>query len=207
MKAHSEQHYATLQRSLNELPQYTPTEAVWEAIAVQLDTDQVELPLRSAIQHLPSYAPPEYVWDRLVNTLSEAPTSRRTRLLRLVPWLAAASVIGLALLFALRSYQQETPEASIVIVYGQEEVLPINADWDDDETAIAWVEIQYRQQLTAFSNQTHDSLLQELYELKEAKSEVQAMLQQYGENPQIVRLIAKIERERSAVVKKMAQSI
>ncbi len=204
MKAHSEQHHATLQRSLNELPQYTPPEAVWEAIAAQLDTDQVELPLRSAIQHLPSYAPPEHVWDRLANTLSKAPASSRTRL---VPWLAAASVIGLALLFALRSYQQETPEASIVLVYGQEEVLPANADWDDDETPIAWVELQYRQQLAALSNQTHDNLLQELHELKEAKSEVQAMLQQYGEDPQIVRLIAKIERERSAVVKKMAQSI
>ncbi len=207
MKAHSEQHHATLQRSLKELPQYTPTEAVWEAIAAQLDSDQVELPLRSAIQQLPSYTPPEHVWDRLANTLSETPVSSRTRLLRLVPWLAAASMIGLALLFALRSYQQETPEASIVVVYEQEEVLPVTADWDDDETAIAWVELQYRQQLAALSNQTHDNLLQELHELKEAKSEVQAMLQQYGKDAQTVRLIAKIERERSAVVKKMAQSI
>ncbi|MBK7872345.1 MAG: hypothetical protein IPJ74_17540 [Saprospiraceae bacterium] len=199
-----ENNYQILQNAIKRLPQYTPSVSTWEAIDYQLDMDQSQEQLQATIRDLPSYAPTAALWERIEKDLNTKPTLRISRGV----WLSAAAAI-LAAVVSLVFWLNQTPEPeeTVQMQYAQAETNPIKADWDEDDAIIKDIADAYAQRSDFLKNTDSENLLFDLEELNEAKAEIKTMMQNYGQDAQLVRTMVEIERERSEIVKKMAQEI
>lgn len=197
-----EQNYQTLRNAIQQLPDYEPSIAVWEVIDQRLKSEET---LDNALAQLTTYAPPTAVWERISEDLEKPATVRRLRLV----WIGAAAAAVLVVSAGTYFWNTQTPEPveTLQVVY-QEVEQPSNivkADWDDDEADIDFVAKAYAQRVAFL--QKDDSLLSELEELNQAKLEIKTMLAKYGNDANLIRTIADIERQRSAIVKQMATEI
>ncbi len=182
-----------LRDALNRLPGYDAPEGLWESIGAQLTP--------ALSDQLPSYTPPAGVWNNLSRELEAAaavPAKQRKLWPRTLAGVAAALAlvitVGLGLQSGISSQQKVT------VAYSQE-VAPLksNIDWDEGEesfaNAIAEIEARNEPKLNI--------LRHELDELTEAREEIKAMLVSYGDDPQVVRQLAKIERDRSDIYRRI----
>lgn len=197
-----EQNYQTLRSAIQQLPHYEPSTAVWEGIDQRLKSEET---LDNALAQLTTYAPPTAVWERISADLEKPATVRRLRPV----WIgiAAAAVVVVSVGTYFWNTQTPEPVETLQVVY-QEVEQPSNvvkADWDDDEADIDFVAKAYAQRVAFL--QKDNSLLSELEELNQAKLEIKTMLAKYGNDANLIRTIADIERQRSAIVKQMATEI
>lgn len=202
----TERNHQTLKNAIGQLPRYAPKASAWQGIERQLDADSAEATLQDAIQQLPSYAPPATVWEQIEADLNQ-PVISRLRVSK-TTWIsiAAATVIAVvSLVFWLN--QTPDPEEYVQLIYAEAQQNAINADWDDDETVIENVAKAYAQRASFLHNEQSETLLSDLEELNEAKAEIQNMMKKYGRDANLVQNIIEIERERTEIVKKMAQEI
>jgi hypothetical protein len=193
-----------LQAALRQLPQYGPRPGIWEGIAAELERDQREQPLRQALAGLPRYAPPDDLWPRIA---AELPRRSGPRIL---PW-AAAAAAALALLlvfFFLRPSEQD--DLNYAYVFQTEEAPPsgfFTQDWEEDQADLQAVAARFAEAPVAQVNPDYLLWREEWAELNQAKAEVVAMMQRYGRDGSLIRQLAAIERERSALARKMAAQI
>lgn len=201
-----EQNHDTLQRAIRELPQYSPGEAVWLSLEQALDAERAEEPLREAIQSLPTYAPQVDVWDRIEQELAQL-VRKPLFVRRWMQLASAAALVGVAVALAVWLNLSSGADVQETVTYAQaEQAESTSADWDADDALIAGVADAYAQRASFLQNEGRN-LLSELEELDEAKAEIKAMMQKYGTDAQLVQNIVDIERERTEVVKQMAQGI
>lgn len=183
-----------LRKALQQLPEYRPPAACWEQLS-----NQLEQPSPLPLDQLRGYAPPAAVWNQLNDSLDRNQLNQgRIRRLR---WMAvAASVL---LLVGAWGWYQASQGPTVRIVYRQEPAsqITLNSDWD-----------QENEQFEALFSANHwetdrgpafADLQLEIEELTEAKEEVKAMLVAYGEDPNLIRQLGKIERERSDVYRQI----
>lgn len=202
----TERNHQTLKNAIGQLPRYTPKASVWEGIEHHLDEDSTQATLQDAIQQLPSYAPPAALWERIEADLNQ-PAVSRLRVSK-TTWISIAA----AMIFAVVSLvfwlnQTPEPEEHVQFVYAEAQQNAINADWDDDEAVIENIAKAYAQRASFLQNEQSETLLSDLEELNEAKVEIQNMMKKYGRDANLVQNIIEIERERTKIVKKMAQEI
>ncbi len=188
-----EKNYHTLRDALNQLPEYGAPAGAWEG---------VEKAMRPGLgEQLPAYRPPAEVWNGLSQQLDAAAEPAATKVRRLWPRIAAVAA-GLALLLSiglgLGSGIDRGPDISYA--YSQEPApAPIVNDWEEEEESFARVTAEI-----AARNEPHlNTLAHELSELTEASQEIKAMLVSYGEDPNIVRQLAEIERDRSDIYRRI----
>lgn len=201
-----ELNHDTLQRAIRELPQYSPSEAVWASLEQALEAAQSETALQEAIHGLPTYAPKPDVWERIEQEL-EQPVRKPLFVRRGVQLASAAVLAGAVLALVIWLNMSNDTRTQEKIVYAQaEQAAAPNADWDADDALIANVAAAYAQRASFLQTEGRD-LLSELEELNEAKAEIKTMMQRYGRDAQLIENIIEIERERTEVVKEMAQEI
>lgn len=202
----TEHNHQTLKNAIGQLPRYAPKASVWGSIERQLEEDFAQATLQDAIQQLPSYAPPAALWERIEADLNQ-PAVSRLRVSR-TTWISIAAAIILAivsLVFWLN--QTPEPEEHVQFVYAEAQQNAINADWDDDEAVIENVAKAYAQRASFLQNEQSETLLSDLEELNKAKAEIQTMMKKYGRDVTLIQNMVEIERERTEIVKKMAQEI
>ena len=196
----------TLQRAIRELPQYTPGEAVWASLEQALEAEQSEAALQEAIHKLPTYAPKDDLWGRIEQALAQ-PARKPLYVRRRVQLASAAVLAGAVLALVVWLNMPNDPGVQEQITYAQTaQAQSPKADWDADDALIANVAQAYAQRASFLQTNGRD-LLSELEELNEAKAEIKAMMQRYGRDAQLIEHIIEIERERTQVVKQMAQEI
>jgi len=191
----------TLQEALTRLPQYEPPKQNWDYIVADLDLDVQAPAWKTQLKSLPSYAPPEAAWEQIAAELP-APSAKRVRLW--TRWAAAAAV---ALLLTVGWWQNRNTE-TVQLSFSQEvisdQVMP--EDWDQDEESIA--EVMRLVANSPLENPADfDRLKEDLNELNQAKAELMALMEAYGRDPKVIREIGEIERQRSAVIKKVVTLI
>ncbi len=201
----NEQNQETLRNAIHRLPAYEPDKSVWDAIHRRLTSEET---LDHAIAQLPKYAPPAAVWERITEDLEKPATVRWLR----PAWIGTAAAAAVVL-FTVGIYfwntEEPTPIETVQVVYTETEQPEntLKADWDDDDTEMQEV-VEVFAQKASFVKQADDqSLLSEWEELESAKAEIKNMLAKYGNDAELVRTIAEIERQRSTIVKKMATEI
>ncbi len=201
-----ERNHQTLQNAIVQLLDYQPKHRLWDAIEQRLDAEQSQERLQEAINQLPTYAPPTELWNRIAAEL-EQPSPMRLRVSRSA-WLSLAAATILAVI-SLVFWLNRTPEPTetVQMLYAAAEANPINADWNEDEATIEHIMNIYAQRASFLQSEPGETLISDLKELNEAKAEIQNMMQKYGQDAQLVRTIVEIERQRSEIVKKMAQEI
>ncbi|MBC6993642.1 hypothetical protein QWY85_08680 [Neolewinella lacunae] len=191
-----EKNEARLREALGRLPEYDPPAGVWEDLAAQLPP---ELQGR-----LPSYPPPAEVWNAVSRQLDTAQQPGVERPLRSLPrlpfrWSAVAAVL-LLVLGATAVWRGIDPGPKVTYSYGQEISRESTvADWDNEESSFDRVLAE----IEARNEPNLNTLRLELDELTEAKEDIKAMLVAYGEDPEVVRQLAEIERDRSDVYRRI----
>lgn len=201
-----------LKAGLQQLPEYAPPPAIWHALEENLDADAA---LASGVARLPQYEPPSEIWTQIEAQLATATTPRlsatpgRRGRFRPVWYAVAASV---ALLLAAWWWQQ--PSGGSVASQGivaitrevaDEQLLQMNSEPEDE--AFQLIRNLCRAQAPVCEQPDFKTLKMELDELTEAKSELRQALGSFGDDPELHTQLARIERERSEVLRQMIAMI
>lgn len=188
-----ERNRETLQRAIEQLRTYAPGEDLWARIDEQIDRS----PQLPGLEKLPSYAPPPQVWNTLSRTLDKEQgwQLRRRRYIRL-----GAVAAGLLLLFSLLiPLGKPTAKISIAVHEEPADGIMVSADWhEEDERFDALLN-----HLATDNEPAVNVLKVELEELTGARREVEEMLYRYGQDPQLIRQLGEIERERSDIYRQL----
>lgn len=196
----------SLKKALKQLPSYDPPAGSWDRIEDELSasaSEPEEVVLHEAVQHLPAYAPPVSVWNKLTKQLDEDRQTRRLRVVRrrqFVQWAAAVALLVVSAYVVLRE-----PGPKVKMVYDQETVQQFEPaiDWNGEESIFA----QLEQRLGQVDDPAINNLRFEYEELSTAHQDVAAMLKSYGRDPQLIRQMADIERERSDIYRQIIEAI
>lgn len=197
MDTAKEKNIETLHSAIRQLPSIAPPEQVWFRI-------EQELGLAEAIRRLPDYHPPEEIWRRLNHELALRPPVRKKRTLFRLPYgIAAAATLTLFAisLWWLASLPGEQVSLSYTTEMSQQMAIP--PDWDNENDQFKRI-LQLAQQSPVVDPSELAVLASELEELETAKQALLALYQKYGDDPDIARKIAGLERERSAVLRQIA---
>ncbi len=194
-----------LKKALDQLPAYEPPAGLWDQIQSELSTPHVpnEEVLHEAVQHLPAYAPPMTVWNKLARQLDTVEQVHQLRVVRqrqVLQWAAAVAFL-LATGYAIL----REPGPKVKLQYAQETVqqFQVEVDWNSDESIFA----QLEEQLVQVNDPAINKLRFEYEELSTAHEDVSAMLKSYGRDPQLIRQMADIERERSDIYRQIIEAI
>lgn len=204
MKEYLEKNKDTLRKAVAGLPVYQPPREVWEGINHGLEQHGYQ---QNALRNLPQHAAPSFVWENIEQALDVPPQSSRPFLFRALrtyrPLLAAASLFGLA--FGVWWLVNLESPATTSVAFSEEIQMRADfaLDWNDEEEEIATVIARVERSPLA-DPQVVKRLKLEYHELNDARSEVEEMLKRYGQDENLLKEVARIERERSQVIKELA---
>ncbi|MCH2082535.1 MAG: hypothetical protein MK226_09105 [Saprospiraceae bacterium] len=199
-----------LQKTIRSLPSFEAPPQVWDAIQLELDSDQK---LQHAIQSLPTYEAPALVWEQIEKNLEpkiiSMPLVDGSRKNDKYKWLAVAATVAILLSAGLWFLTTLETQENIQIVTTEETIYEqlLIEDWEEDESIIQEVAQLFAQSKVAQSSLHYSDLLEEYQELETAKETIEDMMKQYGKATDFIRQISKIELERSTLVKQMATLI
>lgn len=189
-----------LRDALNRLPAYDAPSGTWVKISGGLAP--------ALANQLPTYQPPAGVWNAISREMEETEIADRQALvakqrslpLRKLAGIAAAIALLLTVGLGLRNGYTNAP--TITLAYSQEPA-PAQSlnDWNDGEVSFA----NAMAEIEARNEPELNALGEELVELTEAKEEVKAMLVAYGDDPQVIRQLAEIERDRSDIYRRIIE--
>lgn len=196
----------SLKKALEQLQSYDPPTGSWDQIQSKLSeetSEQEEEVLREAVQHLPAYTPPVSVWNKLTKQLDGDRQVRHLRVVRrrqVLQWAAAVVLLVLSAYFVIRE-----PGPNVKLLYDEVVVQAFEpaVDWNGEENIFA----QLEQQLGQVNNPDLNQLRFEYEELSTAHQDVAAILKSYGRDPQLIRQMADIERERSDIYRRIIEAI
>lgn len=188
-----EKNRETLRRALERLRSYAPGEELWSGVEAQLDRS----PPVPGLDKLPTYAPPPQVWNTLNHDLDRDRVRQlgRRRIFR-VAAVAASLLLLVGLLFPLTG---SSPKVTVVVSEERAPSLPIDADWQEDDNRFE----DLLRRLAADDEPAVNILKVELEELTGARRDVEEMLNRYGQDPQLIRQLGEIERERSDIYRQL----
>ncbi len=193
-----------LRKALDQMPSYVPPEELWDNIADGLEQEgDSEEVLKEAVGKLPAHIPPVGVWNRLTKMLDDDDSRRKLRVVRRRQVLGWAAV-G-ALLLSTAAWLFYEPGPTVHMQYAQETVqeFKLEMDWNSDESTFA----QLEDILSGVNDPTINKLRLEYEELSTAHQDVEAMLVSYGQDPQLIRQMADIERERTDIYRQIIEQI
>jgi hypothetical protein len=196
----------SLKDALGRMRSYDPPPGLWSKLEDSLDEPVLaedDTPLEQAISQLPGHTPPPEVWNKLNSELDKSQTAKRIRLKQRRQWLAMAATIALLVSAAVWTFREPPPK--VTVQYGEETLqqFSLDIDWNLDEDIF----VQLEAYLEQTNNPTVNKLRMEYEELSSAHSDVEDMLRSYGQDPQLVRQMADIERERTDIYRQIIELI
>lgn len=214
-----ELNYNRLREALDVLPEHTPPVAVWEALD---DALELEATLAKNLHRLPTYTPPSEIWTHIEAALPQAPVAGNNTSNHAVAgnkitgirgalspaiWRYAAALA--LLLAAWWIFSPANPTETTAIATTQESVDDqlLGADTASEDEAFQMVQDLCRAQTLVCEQPEFKSLKTELEELTDAKTELREALGSYGDDPELHAQLARIERERSDVLRQMMSMI
>lgn len=204
MKAYFEKNKETLAGAIADLPAYTAPDHIWDKLESSLENQER---FRSALEQLPEHRPPPAVWENIDQALDVPVPGKHPFRYRLLQGtrsrIAAAILCGLAIGLWWFLNTEAPAKTSIVHSVEIQARVNFNEDWHDEESQIAAVMAQVERSAVA-NPQMVKRLKLEYTELTDARSEVEAMMERYGQDEGLLKEVARIERERSKVIKELA---
>ncbi|HMQ48112.1 MAG TPA: hypothetical protein PKA00_12030 [Saprospiraceae bacterium] len=193
----------TLVQALQQLPEHAPPASLWEDIVLTLEQESW---MEEKLADLPVYAPPASIWENIEKDLDRPAVKKRY----LLPqrWVAAAAAV---LLLLLSTWWMMSPKATeqVSLAYEQEQMDMdlLEADWEQDEPDIQMVVQRFQKSIHHELHPEKALLETEYQELDEARQEILLMMERYGKDAALIKQLSEVERERSKVVRKMAQAL
>lgn len=195
-----EHHHSTLTQALRSLPSYEPPARVWDSLEQQLTGQQH---LQDQLCQLPTYQPPTRVWDAIENELQQSAKPQQVIGRRRRFWPAAALLAGLCLGLWWLSQPSTTHTRIEYSTAWQTVALPATDTGDTDATFTSLLAAAERSPVS--DRAAVQQLRQEYEEITAARREVQTILQRYGTAEDLLKTLARLERERAQIIKKLAR--
>jgi len=206
-----------LDNALGKLPCFSPNDAIWKNIEVQL----LHQPLSESLKQLPNYNPPESVWDPISLELSkqekikqlsqftpedsiwqgiESDLDKRIRIkkFRLAGLISTAAAILILGYFIITSVFHDKN-----ISYS-EELIEIKGSnlWQDNGAEVEHVLIELcKTNPTACTSPLFIEKEKELNYLNEQKQEILKRMNAWDENEDLQLILTKIELEKNEIIK------
>lgn len=193
-----------VQTAVEELPEYHPPDFVWDNIEMDLaQAKQVDI-LQQTIQELPAYEPPALVWESIENELP--PTAKIVKM-RWLRYAVAAAMVGI--LFVAGLFLQHQNNETVTVAFTEEvrNVEDLTPDWYEDEDAFATILAFCKTQTFTCEEPLFIDLKSELEELNDARKALETVMGDYGQDANLMKQLARVEHQRSDVLKKMVQLI
>ncbi len=193
-----------LDDALSKLPNYEPEDQLWDKIEGGLEARK----LQDALAKLPVYEPEDQVWAAIETNLPTQGTTIVRRLGRVAAIAASVAVLLVAGWYLMGQIRHtgETITYSEEVIKGTFSTAQFVA-LDDDEEAFEIIQILRERNDPITASPEFQSLEQDLNELNEAKQDLIPVIHDYEANPRLKIQLAKIERERSDVLKQIIKMI
>ncbi|MFK7934126.1 MAG: hypothetical protein AB8G22_11505 [Saprospiraceae bacterium] len=194
-----------VQNAVQQLPQYEPPTALWDSITADLAQAENDAILQETISELSTYEPPALVWNEIEQELRPQAKVVRMKWMR---YAAAAAMVGL-LFVAGVFYQQRDPVAIVSVEKTTEvrDVAALEADWYDDEDAFTTILAFCKTQTFTCEEPLFIDLKSDLEELNSAREELEEVMGDFGQDANLMKQLARIEHQRSDVLKEMVKLI
>lgn len=182
------------------LTEYSPDERLWDKIESGLEISET-------VDQLPSHAPPEFLWDKIEGELEEVKSG--------ISIIKSAILIGLSMLFIIGAaivlnqddqdeVNEETMEQVEPIMFASNETIKVN--WSDDED-VRLIQEMCQDYMAVCKQPEFKKLESELLELNEHKKELLNLVSDFDEESSYGPMIAKIENQKTALMKEMISMI
>ncbi|MCE7060695.1 hypothetical protein [Dyadobacter sp. CY343] len=188
-----ETNHDTLKKALAKLPGYTPAPVAWLAICERLE----EAPLQHAITQLPGHEPDEKLWE-----LIERKAPGRKRIFHW-PYAAAVLLAGFIGIWIWRVNRQPA------VFYSQIEIDQRLQAHDVLDTDVQYEKLKaYCETETPVCNTgEYKQLSAEFENLHAASAQLQEVIGQYNTEPELVKQLNSIEKQKAAILNEMAKMI
>ena len=196
-----------LKQAIANLPTYEAPTFIWDRIEGQLQIDHQDDLIQDASKRLVPLEAPSFIWNKIESELEQKAIPKG----KLIPlwgrWAVAASVL-LAMTYFISTQDWKKD----VAVSYTEHTEPLDSyllqnDWDADEVAFAEVIKLHDSYLQVFNDNESKQLKVELEELEEDRKELKDAIDLYGSDHELIRQLANLERDRTELIKKMANKI
>ncbi len=200
----------TLQRAIQALPSYQPSEDLWDTIEEELEQG-AERSKGWPLDHLPVHQPSPSIWENIARELDQPADKDRPLPLRRMNWRKLSRIAAISL-FLITAWLMFIMKSGPKVSYGEASIQASNTlaykpTAAEDEPMILMVRQAFEKSPLAQQQNTYNSLLSELKELDQAKNDILDMMEYYGQDEQMIRELAEIERARTDIVMKMARFI
>lgn len=196
----------TLIEALSSLPEYEPSEELWNNIESEIGGPDGDIVPPQLLQSLPQYEPPEAVWAGILKNLE---AGKPQAIVVMFGWrralAVAASLALLLVVFWQINRSTATEPQAVAMNYSEENVDPmlLVRDWDEDEDAFTEFLSLCEAKKTVCEQPEFKQLQGELEELTAAKDELKTAIGEFSTDADLVLQIKEIELERTDVLKKM----
>lgn len=176
-----------------DLPSYSPGSSVWDKI-------ENDLEIKGRIDQLPTHKPKELVWENLEGELDEAKVG--VRKLRLAMAMAASFLV---LVFSVQFMQCEQEQAPEIMMMAGVDTL--KSDWSDDDEDMQLIKEMCKDYMAVCEQPDFKKLENELGELNAHKEELLNMVSEFDEESSYGPMLAKIETQKTELMKQMIEMI
>lgn len=173
-----------------KLPEYEPSDSIWQNIEAKLNQDSFQLALKS----LPEYEPEQKVWANISSQLNKSQFVS-------IKWAVAASIIiGFALYFSLKNNE---------VTYTKQEIAPDLLLTENDKNQYGYEEIKKicNEDKIVCEKPEFKALETELEELNTASVELKTAIGKYNTEPELITQLTEIENQKSDIIRKMIAQI
>lgn len=199
-----------LNERLGELPSHEPDRELWSVIEAWLETDEA---ISRRLQELPQYAPSVQTWEAIEASLpagspasSQAGSPERPsrRLIYIAAATAAAVILILGIPWLMRSGQEIVVESEITVT---EEYDGGTAHKSTEEDPLAVIENLCRTGVPVCQSEAFREKLQLCRELDVELRQLETVIGQVGDSPEIIQAVIRIENLKSGTLQELIQMI
>jgi hypothetical protein len=172
------------------LPEYEPSDSVWQNIESKLKQDLFQVALKS----LPEYEPEEKVWANISTQLNKTYWN-------IGKWAAAASIlIAVGLYFNSQKYE---------VTYTKQEIAPDLLLTENDKSQFGYEQIKKicSEDRIVCEKPEFKELEIELEELNTASIELKTAIGKYNTEPELIAQLTEIENQKANIISKMVAQI
>ncbi len=199
-----------LNERLGELPSHEPDRELWSVIEAGLETYEA---ISRRLQELPQYAPSVQTWEAIEASLpagspasSQAGSPERPsrRLIYIAAATAAAVILILGIPWLMRSGQEIVVESEITVTEEYDGGTVVKST---EEDPLAVIENLCRTGVPVCQSEAFREKLQLCRELDVELRQLETVIGQVGDSPEIIQAVIRIENLKSGTLQELIQMI
>ena len=181
----------------DQMIEHTPNSSVWDAIVDGLE-------LEGKIDQLPSHEPPVNIWDKIEEDLEDVKGGISFLRTAIMLGISMLVLIGAAMMLNQDNDTLDTGIESSPMQFAANE--SYNIEWSDDED-VRLIQEMCQDYMAICEQPKFKELETELLELNDHKKELLQMVSAFDEESSYVPMLAKIEVQKTALMKEMIAMI